>query len=683
MELSFRHGIVRHQTDSALTANFVRKNGSDSSFIDLICDNGPFIITIAHGNANYLVEIDKTLTQAWGPMLAQGQTQYLYCDINLIDTSLSFGFTELPPIVATAAPLNPALDQHWFDKVSNMMRVWNGTKWIIKLRVFTATYDNNATLVPRTIGSQVGLNSIVKAGRIVSASDGFPLFNTDGTFITSESSLLMSYSNSELVKLEAAVVYVEAVENIPAYSVVTFDSPRKIKVALPVNNTLRICGIVQQPLSAGETAVLTTTGSVTNTQWDFSNSDINKPVFVSTSGEISLLPSPNQIGEIGYVYDNKSIFLDIKHQPSILGGGTATKTSIGLGNVDNTSDVNKPISSAQQMAINLKANIADPIFTGHVTVPAPTVGTDAVTKAYVDNAVTASTVTFGSLTGKPTSIAGYGITDAFTKSEIASQLSSKVDNSHVYNLDDLGDVSIVEPLVNEIISFDGTNWINAAAPITGATQLNELDDVNVLGAVDGELLSFDFASNKWIPSALPPKTSTLSFEFDCKKSPVLYDDNGIPTTNTVIYDFAGVMVNAAPARFLPAGLSYGLSYNPRILKVEENSTLYAEGNHYATISSPTVARGYELSYDSNSTPVVNSSISNEPGLYTTSEFSIRRNGIEIILVTFPEGSLIGNISFTNNQTINLEAGEFLEVWIKNTGEQFSYTVEIFLQSIIN
>jgi hypothetical protein len=39
--------------------------------------------------------------------------------------------------------------------------------------------------------------------------------------------------------------------------------------------------------------------------------------------------------------------------------GGITKSMVGLGNVDNTSDVNKPISSATQTALNLKLNISD------------------------------------------------------------------------------------------------------------------------------------------------------------------------------------------------------------------------------------------------------------------------------------------------------------------------------------
>jgi hypothetical protein len=44
-----------------------------------------------------------------------------------------------------------------------------------------------------------------------------------------------------------------------------------------------------------------------------------------------------------------------------------SKSMVGLGNVDNTSDANKPVSTAQQTAIDLKANINSPTFTGTVS----------------------------------------------------------------------------------------------------------------------------------------------------------------------------------------------------------------------------------------------------------------------------------------------------------------------------
>ncbi len=53
------------------------------------------------------------------------------------------------------------------------------------------------------------------------------------------------------------------------------------------------------------------------------------------------------------------------------GNGSAltglTKTQVGLASADNTNDAAKPVSTAQQTALNLKANLASPTFTGTVS----------------------------------------------------------------------------------------------------------------------------------------------------------------------------------------------------------------------------------------------------------------------------------------------------------------------------
>ena len=72
--------------------------------------------------------------------------------------------------------------------------------------------------------------------------------------------------------------------------------------------------------------------------------------------------------------------------------GTASvgRTALGLGNVDNTSDANKPVSTATQTALNLKADLAAPAFTGNPTVTTQAAGnnsTRVASTAYVDAAV--------------------------------------------------------------------------------------------------------------------------------------------------------------------------------------------------------------------------------------------------------------------------------------------------------
>lgn len=63
------------------------------------------------------------------------------------------------------------------------------------------------------------------------------------------------------------------------------------------------------------------------------------------------------------------------------GNHTHTKSDVGLGNVDNTSDASKPVSTAQQTALDLKAPLASPALTGTPTVPTAAVDTNTTQAA--------------------------------------------------------------------------------------------------------------------------------------------------------------------------------------------------------------------------------------------------------------------------------------------------------------
>lgn len=55
------------------------------------------------------------------------------------------------------------------------------------------------------------------------------------------------------------------------------------------------------------------------------------------------------------------------HEANTNNPHSVTKSQVGLGNVDNTSDANKPLSVAAATALNLKAPLASPAFTGTPT----------------------------------------------------------------------------------------------------------------------------------------------------------------------------------------------------------------------------------------------------------------------------------------------------------------------------
>ena len=67
-----------------------------------------------------------------------------------------------------------------------------------------------------------------------------------------------------------------------------------------------------------------------------------------------------------------------------------TKAMVGLGNVDNTADSAKPVSTAAQTALDLKAPLASPALTGTPTAPTAAAGTNTTqvaTTAFVGTAV--------------------------------------------------------------------------------------------------------------------------------------------------------------------------------------------------------------------------------------------------------------------------------------------------------
>lgn len=86
------------------------------------------------------------------------------------------------------------------------------------------------------------------------------------------------------------------------------------------------------------------------------------------------------------------------------------RDNLGLGNVNNTSDANKPVSTATQTALDLKANLASPALTGTPTAPTAAPGTNTTqlaTTAFaaaIDATIKAPTRTI--IVGSTTTVTG-------------------------------------------------------------------------------------------------------------------------------------------------------------------------------------------------------------------------------------------------------------------------------------
>jgi hypothetical protein len=133
---------------------------------------------------------------------------------------------------------------------------------------------------------------------------------------------------------------------------------------------------------------------------------------------------------------------------------TVSKGDVGLGNADNTSDANKPVSTAQQTALDLKADLASPTFTGTPAAPTAAGGTST------------------------TQIA----TTAFVRSEISSAVAGQLEfkgatdcsSNPNYPAADKGDAYIVS-VAGKIGGASGTladvgDWFIAQADNAGGTE---------------------------------------------------------------------------------------------------------------------------------------------------------------------------------------------------------------------
>ena len=122
------------------------------------------------------------------------------------------------------------------------------------------------------------------------------------------------------------------------------------------------------------------------------------------------------------------------HTGSVSNPHATTKAQIGLGNVDNTSDASKPVSTAQQTALNLKANAASPVFSGLIAIPttAPSIASAATiaptaSVVFISGVATIATITApspisaggGQITLIPTGLFRTGITGNIALATVA------------------------------------------------------------------------------------------------------------------------------------------------------------------------------------------------------------------------------------------------------------------------
>ena len=174
-----------------------------------------------------------------------------------------------------------------------------------------------------------------------------------------------------------------------------------------------------------------------------------------------------------------------------------TKTMVGLGSVDNTTDAAKPVSTATQTALDLKAPLASPALTGIPTAPtaiSSTNTTQVATTAYVKSVVSDLTNGAGAAYDTLKELQDLMVADDTASAALTTLVGTK---APLASPTFTGTVSGITKSMVGLGNVDDTS--DASKPISTATQT----------ALDLKLASATAAST-YAPIASPTFTGTVS-----------------------------------------------------------------------------------------------------------------------------------------------------------------------------
>ena len=333
MRVAIRQGIVAAPTTMS-APNFLQNSGGN---VNVVITNVPVVFTFAHGQANYLASEQKSVTNAWGPF-AGPTVNYLYWELDELTGRVVRGSTTLAPTSGPAAPPSPVNGQMWFNSNNTTMYVWKDRTWKATIRVMAGqATGNTATVEP--IGSQVGLAGSFRAGYILRDGSDKPIRvtadpNTGAQFkfLTTETELVSAGNDGSVVKLESSAMFARAGEPIGAFSLVyAYADPSGENTALLVGlasseftvfEEKAAIGIVDSALATNDVGNLITSGIVYNDGWNWLETEIGKPLYCGTAGEVTLTkPNFAKVRCVGYVLSAKEIVLNVGWETDFDGVG--------------------------------------------------------------------------------------------------------------------------------------------------------------------------------------------------------------------------------------------------------------------------------------------------------------------------------------------------------------------------
>ncbi len=399
--------------------------------------------------------------------------------------SLLTGFDYInQPVIGTDIPTTFIQDQHWFNTLTNKMNVYDGSKWNEVIRVFAAKLNNNTftplgssynilsydgQLIPSNTntpfaGSQVHITATdVIAGRILFDGNGKPIKKSNGAFFTTEDEFFINGSPVNSIKLESNVLRAIAREYIPKYHVVKYSDFDNINLAHYNDIQKNVLAIMVEDTSIDQVGTMCVEGVFYNTQWNWSTVGI--PLWIDDTGAFTetnlfitdLINHPYEKPPVAWVLSPTSILFDQN-----FGGRIIHQTNTG-----NTIVATPTLSGISKLSVPA-IDPSDPIVVGDND---PRLNPYIHPLTHTANIIT--TTPYGDITGTTLDI----------------QLQQIIDSNST--LTDLLDVTINNPSVNNVLQYNGTEWVNSTiTDLVGATNLTELTDVIITSPQNNQILQY-------------------------------------------------------------------------------------------------------------------------------------------------------------------------------------------------
>jgi hypothetical protein len=306
---------------------------------------------------------------------ADGKIYYKNTSNAIVEFSSSGGIT-----VSQTPPVSPSEGDLWFESDTGKTFIYYDSYW-----VETSGADGSQGATGST-GPEGGTTTLTTKGDILardaSASVRLPV-GTNGKVLTANSSTTTGlewvtptvYATiANLSTLSNTVTDISGNASTLSNTVTTLSAN-----VSTLSNTVTLKANIASPAFTGVPTAPTAANTVNNTQiattayvktviGDLINS---APATLDTLGEIATSLANNE--SLSSTLTTSIALKAPIADPTFTGNVSGiTKTMVGLGNVDNTTDLGKPVSNATQTALDLKANLANSTFTGTIVLPETT-----------------------------------------------------------------------------------------------------------------------------------------------------------------------------------------------------------------------------------------------------------------------------------------------------------------------